>query len=49
MIVKRKEERELPFELNEWYVTKLATGERFLITKIRTGKEGRVTGFIGLY
>ncbi len=49
MIIKRKEENELPFELNEWYTTKLATGERFLITNIKTNKECKVIGLVGLY
>ena len=41
--------KELPFEIGKTYTTKFATGERFLLTKIKTNATGRIFGFDGIY
>lgn len=40
---------DLPFEVGNIYMTKFATNERFLLTKLVTNKHGHLIGYEGIY
>jgi hypothetical protein len=47
--MKKKVFKELPLILDRSYKTKFQTGDTFLVKKISTDKNGKVTGLWGIY
>lgn len=41
--------KELPFEIGKTYTTRFATGDKFLLTKIKYNTKGDRIGFEGVY
>ena len=49
MIITKKIPTPLPFEEGKVYKTKFATGESFLLVKIKRDKKDKIIGFDGIY